>query len=330
MNRKIKIGIMGCASIAERSVIPAILNLPDLFDLRAVASRTADKARTFAGKFGCEPLTGYENLLQADIDAVYMPLPTGLHEEWVLKALGAGKHVYAEKSIAMNAASARKMVARAKSGQLTLMEGYMFQYHRQHNIVQEIVASGEIGEIRGFRSAFGFPPLAADNFRYDDKIGGGVLMDSAGYPLRAVHFMLGDHFRVRGATLYRHAKMGCHQYGAAFLSNEAGIGAHIGFGFDNFYQCCYEIWGSKGKIIAERAFTPPPDFSPELVIETPKGKRVLAVEPDNHFINALKVFAESIRFSKRERLYKEILLQSRSLDKIRALSESPCQNKEEA
>lgn len=103
MDKKIRIGVMGCADIAQRLVIPAIQQLGEKFKLVGVASRTADKARSFADRFACESIEGYNTLvLRDDIDAVYIPLPTGLHKEWIIKALEHGKHVYAEKSIAMN------------------------------------------------------------------------------------------------------------------------------------------------------------------------------------------------------------------------------------
>ena len=77
---KIRIGVMGCAAIAQRSVIPAIIELNKLFELVAVASRTREKAEQYASLFNCEVVVGYEELLKRqDIDAIYMPLPTGLH-----------------------------------------------------------------------------------------------------------------------------------------------------------------------------------------------------------------------------------------------------------
>ena len=117
--KKIRIGVMGCAAIAKKSVIPAILALPEQFELVAIASRTSEKAEEFAALFGCEAVTGYDYLLQLDIDAVYIPLPTGLHEEWINKALLAGKHVYAEKSIASSFDSAKSMVENAKKNTAT-------------------------------------------------------------------------------------------------------------------------------------------------------------------------------------------------------------------
>ena len=96
----IRIGVMGCANIARRSVIPAILAVPDL-RLAGIASRTPDKGREFARQFGCDFLGGYPDLLdRPDVDAIYMPLPPGLHAEWAAKALLAGKHLLIEKSLA--------------------------------------------------------------------------------------------------------------------------------------------------------------------------------------------------------------------------------------
>ena len=75
--RNIKIGVIGCANVAERLMIPAI-KATDEFDLVAVASRTKEKAASFANKFSCEAVVDYSNLINRDdIDAVYIPLPTG-------------------------------------------------------------------------------------------------------------------------------------------------------------------------------------------------------------------------------------------------------------
>ena len=322
MTERVKIGVLGCAGIAVRSVIPAIKALEADFELVAVASRSREKAESFARQFDCKPVVGYEQLVAAnDVDALYIPLPTGLHREWINKALHAGKHVYAEKSIAACLSEADSMVSSARNNGLALMEGFMFQYHQQHRIVFDLLRAGEIGEIRYFFSSFGFPPLAKDNFRYDEKIGGGALLDAAGYTIRAVHFMLDRDFRVKGATLYSDPLVGTSMYGSAFLTNSRGIGASIAFGFDNYYQCRYEIWGTKGKLIADRAFTPGPDFSPKIIVETAQGTNILQAPADNHFVGAFREFHRIIfnNYDK-QRHYSDILLQSESIDLIRELS----------
>jgi len=322
MSQKIKIGVLGCAKIAQRSVIPAIKSLSDKFQLVAVASRSIDKADVFAREFTCEAIEGYESIINSSkIDALYIPLPTGLHKEWINKALLAGKHVYAEKSIAINLEDAKEMVHNARQKNLALMEGYMFQYHSQHKVVMDLIRSSAIGELRYFSSSFGFPPLAFDDFRYDESLGGGALMDAAGYPVRATHFILGNDFEVKGSAVFYDPKLNTSIYGSAFLSNSRGMGASISFGFDNYYQCRYEIWGEKGKIIANRAFTPKFDYSPEIIIEKPEGTKILHAEPDNHFIKAFEEFYSTIKNSmNKEKHYADIILQSKTLEQIKIFS----------
>ena len=321
--KKIRIGILGCANIARRSMIPAIKQLPDLFELTCIASRSLHKAESFTNEFGGIPVSSYEEMInREDIDAIYIPLPTGLHKEYVNKALVAGKHVYVEKSIAMNFSDAKEMVETAKDKNLAIMEGFMFQYHTQHTIVKNLLKQGAIGDIRYFSANFCFPPLDKNNFRYSEKIGGGVLMDAAGYPLRATHFLLGDDFEVKASTLKFDDDYATYIYGSAFLTNNEGIGASISFGFDNFYQCNYEIIGQKGKITATRAYTPSPTFDPEIIIETPEGKKIINAGKDNHFIHAMSEFHRTIsNASSRKKHYSEILLQSSSLSLIRKYSQ---------
>jgi NDP-hexose-3-ketoreductase len=321
MTKKIRIGVLGCASIARRSMIPAILELVGHFELAGIASRDAAKAAGWATEFGCAAYDGYAQLVEdPDVDALYIPLPSGLHKEWINQALLAGKHVYAEKSIASCYADAAAMVANAGTHGLALMEGFMFQYHSQHQQVKQLLASGAIGELRHFHSSFGFPPLPDGDFRYDNELGGGVLLDAAGYPLRAAHFLLGEQFEVRAAALHHDAAKGTQTYGSAFLANQHGVGASLAFSFDNFYQCRYELVGQSGKITAERAFTPRPDFSPNILVETSSGVHVITAEPDNHFVKALLTFHTAIDSGEtRAALYGEILLQSKSLAKIKQL-----------
>lgn len=314
----INIGILGCAAIAERSVIPAINNLPENYKLIAVSSRNSEKAIEFAEKFNCEGIVGYENMInRTDIDALYVPLPTGLHKEWINKALNSGKHVYAEKSIALNLAECESMVEAAKENQVALMEGFMFQYHSQHQHLKQLINDGAIGELRHFSASFGFPPLEKENFRYDPIVGGGALYDAGAYPLRASFFILGDNLEVTGAAIKRDAVSGASIFGSAFLKGENGIGASISFGFDNFYQSNYQLWGNKGKITVERAYTPRPNMIPTFTLENQNGLQVIESTADDHFQKALLEFHAIILNSDlRSRHFKEILQQSEALEKI--------------
>ena len=317
---KLNIGVLGCANIAKRSVIPAIKSIND-FNLVAIASRTQAKADEFAQEFGCEAVEGYQNLLERkDIDAIYMPLPTGLHEEWVNKALEAGKHILIEKSLAMNYDSAHRMVDLAREKGLLIMENFMFLYHGQHQYVKDLIAKGEIGELRCFRSSFGFPPLDEGNFRYSKELGGGALLDAAAYTVRASQLFLGNDLWVEAATL-NNIDANVDIYGGAYLKAANGMFSEVAFGFDNFYQCSYEIWGSKGKITAQRAFTPGVDFKPIITLEQQGEVFNYEVDAENHFVNILNEFKRCIIEKDVEKKYEEILNQSRLLQELKDKSE---------
>jgi len=317
---KLRIGVLGCANIAKRSVIPAIKSISD-FELIAIASRTKAKATEFAKEFDCEEIEGYQNLLNRDdIDVIYMPVPTGLHEDWVIKTLEAGKHILIEKSLAMSYDSAHRMVDLARQKGLLIMENFMFLYHKQHEFVKNIIAEGKIGEIRCFRSSFGFPPLDQANFRYNKELGGGALLDAAAYTIRATQLFLGDDVWVEAATL-NNLGAEVDLFGGAYLKASDGMFAEVAFGFDNFYQCNYEIWGSKGKIIAQRAFTPGEKFKPTITLEQQGEIFDYEMDADNHFENILNEFKRCILENEVETKYEEILNQSRLLQELKDKSE---------
>ena len=319
--KKIRIGVLGCANIAKSSVIPAILLLDDYFELVAIASRTKEKANKFALEFGCEAIVGYDKLIaREDIDAIYMPLPTGLHKEWITKILQARKHIYAEKSLALNSDDVKQMIDLARVHDLALMEGYMFQYHSQHKKVFEMITDGSIGEIRHFSASFGFPPLKPENFRYNNEIGGGALMDCAGYVVRSAFFILQQELQVVASSVFYDPQTATSLYGSAFMKGKNGIGASLSFGFDNFYQCNYKIWGSKGMLTAKKAFTPKAEETVSLFYETQGNVDTIIIPADNHFVNAFKEFYTICVGDGKELHYKSLEQQSKALDAIADLS----------
>jgi NDP-hexose-3-ketoreductase len=310
----LRVGVMGCAKFAIRSLIPELHRHP-AFQLVALASRDRKKAEAVAKDYGCLACTYDELLDQKEIDVVYVPLPTGLHAEWVMKCLAMGKHVLCEKSLGCTLAEVETMVALAKEQKCMLMENFQFRFHTQHAAVKKLIASGIIGEIRCFRSSFGFPPFSdgADNIRYKRELGGGALLDAGAYTLKATTFMLGEHFEVKAATLKHCAEYGVDIGGAIYLESDSGLVSQTAFGFDNFYQCNYEIWGSEGKLTACRAFTAPPGFSPEIRIELKTGTKVQSLTPDNHFEKMLTYLSRSVSNGSYGGEYEENLVQARLL-----------------
>ncbi len=317
MDHKIlNIGILGCAEIARRSIIPAIKALPDKFNLVAISSRNLQKAKNWSLEFNCEAIEGYENILKReDIDAIYIPLPTGLHAEWVDKAIEQKKHVYCEKSFTHSYNHTKNLVSKAKKRSLILLEGFMFIYHAQQIKAKSIIDKGFIGEIHSFSGNFGFPPLAPDNFRYKKELGGGALLDAGAYPLRAARYFFDEKLSVADCSLLLDNN-NVDLRGSAYLKTKNCKSAFISFGFDNGYKCSYEIWGSQGSIFTEKAYTPRSNMFTKLIFENKNGREIIDIEPDNHFVNILVEFYDSIINETPEIHYKDILEQSYMIEQI--------------
>ena len=288
------VGVLGCADIARRRTLPAICG-ETLLRLAGMASRDGAKARKFAAEFGCEAVEGYDRLLERDdIDAVYVPLPAGLHARWVERALRAGKHVLAEKPLTTDAVTTRNLVELARSRGLLLMENFMFVHHSQHAAVSRLVADGAIGRLRAFSAAFTIPRLPDDDIRHQPALGGGALLDVGGYPIRAAELFLGGGLDVVGAVLREDPERGVDMGGAALLASPSGVTAQLTFGMDNAYRSAYELWGSEGRIGIHRAFTPPAGHRPVVVLERRGRVEEIVLDADDQFARIVGVFARRI------------------------------------
>jgi len=317
----LRLGVLGCASIAWRKTLPALARVPGLA-LAAVASRDRDKADRFAARFGGEPVTGYSALLDRDdVDAVYVPLPAAMHAAWVERALRAGKHVLAEKPLATEYADAVALVRLAGERGLVLAENFMFTQHSQHARIRKLVADGTIGELRAVYAAFAIPPLPPDDIRYRPDVGGGALADVGGYPIRAAGLFLGDNLDVAGAVLRMDRRRGVDVGGAALLVRPDGVHAHVTFGMEHAYRCEYELWGTAGRLRLDRAYTPPEDHRPVVRIERPDGVRDQECEPDDQFANVLHAFVDEVRTGVHSGLSGEaVVAQAALVDRVRAVA----------
>ncbi|EKX64566.1 oxidoreductase, NAD-binding domain protein [Streptomyces ipomoeae 91-03] len=311
--RPLRLGVLGCADIARRHMLPALVADGDIA-LVAVASRSAAKAASFAERFGCAPVRGYERLLaRSDIDAVYIPLPAMLHAEWVDRALASGHHVLVEKPLTASHAQTAALVARARAQRLVLFENFMFTHHSQHARVRALLDGGEIGELRAFSATFTIPPRPADDIRYDPATGGGALLDVGVHPVRAALSFLGPDLEVAGAVLRRDARGGAVLSGNALLHTPEGVVGRIAFGMEHAYACAYELHGATGRLILDRAFTPPADHRPVVRIEGPDGSRELPLEPDHQFANVVRAFTAAVRHGTGRDTYADLSLRQAGL-----------------
>jgi dTDP-3,4-didehydro-2,6-dideoxy-alpha-D-glucose 3-reductase len=318
----VRLGVLGCADVALRRMLPALRDVPSVRPV-AIASRDGDRARSVAGRYGCAAVEGYEALLdRPDVDAVYLPLPTGLHAEWTARALRAGKHVLAEKPLTTTCSEASALVALARSRGLVLMENTLFLHHSQHRTVRDLISRGTIGEPRVFSGAFGFPPRPPTDIRYRPELGGGALLDAGGYPLRAASYFLGPDLTVVGACLRTEPDRGVDVAGSALLATPEAATADISFGFDHGYRSTYAVWGSAGRIVVDRAFTPPETWRPVVRVERQDHVEELTLPADHQFANAARAFARAVTEPRNAELSEtfgeSILRQAALIDAIRS------------
>src|SRR5271154_1454660 len=134
--RKLRIGFLSTAGIGKKNW-KAIFNSGNCV-VAAIASRNIEKGRKFIddGQRECafaetpRAFGSYEELIAArDVDAVYVPLPTGLRKEWVLRAAAAGKHVLCEKPCAVSAAELKEIISACIKNRVQFMDGVMFMHN---------------------------------------------------------------------------------------------------------------------------------------------------------------------------------------------------------
>jgi predicted dehydrogenase len=304
----IRIGIIGPSEIAFRRFLPALAKLSDFkFAGVALADRSewdADdltrndeqlKASAFIENYGGTIFNSYTDIINAnEVDAIYIPLPPALHFHWAKKALIEGKHVLVEKPATISHQETRELIKLANSKGLALHENYMFAFHQQLIAINEIIQSGEIGDVRLYRISFGFPRRSSNDFRYNKSLGGGALLDAGGYTIKYASMLLGESAKVFYAQSQFIDEFEVDIAGSAALVNDAGIAAQIAFGMDNGYKCDLEVWGSKGSLNTGRVLTAPAGFEPEIEIQIGNNTELRKLPEDDAFQKSILHFKNCI------------------------------------
>jgi predicted dehydrogenase len=211
-------GILGTARIARKNW-KAIRNAGNS-TLVAVASRDPQRARQFIEQCQADaPLTpqpaacgSYQELLDRDdIDAVYLPLPTGIRKQWVLQAARSGKHVLCEKPCALSSADLHAMLDACRENRVQFMDGIMFMHSQRQSLLRQTLDDGHsIGSVRRITSQFSFLPsddFLATNIRANSVLEPlGCLGDLGWYNIRFVLWVMNEQLpqRVVGRLLAEH------------------------------------------------------------------------------------------------------------------------------
>ncbi len=334
-----KIGVLCPSEIAIRRFMPAMHKIQDLEfvgvgvnsinerygdsvpckkDVDEMLKSEREKANAFINSFGGSVFLSYEEIVSSsDIDALYVPLPPALHYKWVKKALDYGKHVLVEKPATLSFNDTNDLVQTARNKSLALHENYMFIYHKQLSAIEEIINSGEIGEVRLYRISFGFPRRDTLDFRYNKELGGGALFDAGGYTLKYASRLLGKTAEIKHANLNYIDGFEVDMYGTATLVNSSGLTAQVAFGMDSDYKCELEVWGSKGTLKTGRVLTAPAGLVPHMSIKKNTKIEEYELPSDDSFEKSIKFFLEATANDEfRVDNYEKILNQAKLVDQF--------------
>jgi predicted dehydrogenase len=185
-------GILGAAKFAREYMAPALTLAPGG---RIVALATSDPAKADPFRVYAPDLRVHDSFdaLLADpaIDAVYIPLPNGLHVEWSLKAMRAGKHVLCEKPMAMQASDFDRLIAARDAAGVLAAEAFMIVHHPQWQRARQLLADGAVGRLWRIDGAFSFNNRDPGNIRNRADMGGGALRDIGVYVMGGARFATG-------------------------------------------------------------------------------------------------------------------------------------------
>ncbi len=251
---KVKWGVLGTANIARGCTIPGMKKAGNC-ELYAIAGRNPEKAESFAKEFGFTKSYGsYQALLDDEnVQAVYIPLPNGLHFEWVLAAIGKGKHVLCEKPMALSSDDAIKMYAAAARKGVLLMEAYAYLHSPYVESLMNDVKSGIIGDIDYVETAFVTQGYSEDIRLHKDQ-GGGAMYDLGCYCTTMILSLIDSAPEYVKADA-EYSDLGVDLMTSALIRFENGsraafnVGMVLGIGTDSRYDRLY-VHGSKGCIIS--------------------------------------------------------------------------------
>ena len=295
----LRIGILSTANIARQFVQG--VSPSRKVTVSAVASRDAAKAEHFAAQTGIpRHLGSYEALLaDPEIDAIYNPLPNGLHAEWSIRALEAGKHVLCEKPLAVTATEARTMFDTARRHGLHVVEGYPFRCQPQTLKLQELLSEGAIGKPQLIQASFGFTLRDGPNIRLDSALGGGALMDVGSYTVSLARPSIAKERPIRVNAHAQWTEAGVDQTLAATIEFSGGLLAQVSCSFATALHRQAFIVGTDGVIQTTFFNHPSPAAPPVLQLKRGKGPEAiwetLPVAATNGFLAEAEAFEQLIR-----------------------------------
>lgn len=286
----IRVGIIGAARVATYAMIAPARTNPRV-EVAAVAARDSERAHAYAASHGIATVHDSYAALVADagIDLVYVATPPRFHAEHARLAIAAGKPVLVEKPFTMNGAEAEALVAEAQAARVPIFEAM----HARHRQVWGMIGAllQQIGQLQHLDAVFDIAvSTAEEEFRWQDALGGGALMDLGVYPLAWVRAIAGEPLTVLSATMTR--ARGSDAAFQASLQLPRGVTAHVAADMTAPRRAELTITGSRGCIRLDNAMSQQPGQT--LSVETPDGTRLHPLDGPSTFEAQLAAVAATL------------------------------------
>lgn len=300
MTKTIRWGVLGCAGIAVKAVIPAIQS-SRLGRVTAIASRDLTKAAETAASFGiAKPYGSYEALLaDPEVDAIYNPLPNHLHVPMTLKALERGKPVLCEKPIALNAEEAAVLAKVQAKAQLPVAEAFMVRHHPQWKRAKALIAEGRIGEFRAIQTIFSYYLDDPANVRNQASIGGGGLFDVGCYAINTARFLFDAEPLRAIALMERDPVFGTDRLTSGLMEFPGARQLVFTCATQLALTQKVTILGTRGRIEIKVPFNAPADEVTVIAIDDGRdlsggGREEIIIDPVDQYREQVDAFATAI------------------------------------
>jgi predicted dehydrogenase len=292
--RILRIGVLGAARIAPAALVKPAEGNPEVV-VSAVAARDRSRAQAFAGKYGIARVHDSYQALLADpeLDAIYNPLPNGLHGKWTRAAIDAGKHVLCEKPFTANADEARAIAAAAAKSGRVVMEAFHYRYHPLALRTEQIIASGALGRLERVEAALCFPLPKFSDIRYNYALAGGALMDAGCYPVHMVRTFGGSTPEVVSAKATLHDPQVDRAMTAELRFPEGHTGRiRCSMWSTRLLEISARVVGERGEV---KLFNPvTPHFVNRLTVRDAAGRRVERFSRRPSYAYQLDAFAAAV------------------------------------